>query len=102
MASGVVDQADRERAWVAIAAMLWGLRLELLLVALPVLALAGLRRPLGIPAAVGVVATAAFLLVVIGPMRRWLGRSLHESSVRRRWRHAWLRCGLPPVRAAGW
>jgi hypothetical protein len=99
MANGTADQAEREAAWVAIAAMLWGLRLELWLVALPALVLAGLRRPLGIAAAVGVVAAAVVVVVVIGPVRRWLAGSLHASNVRRRWRRAWLRCGLPPVRA---
>jgi hypothetical protein len=99
MASGAVGQEDREAAWVAIASMLWGLRLELWLVALPALALAGLRRPLGMAAAAGVVAAALVVVVVIGPVRRRLARSLHASDVHREWRRAWLRCGLPPVRA---
>jgi hypothetical protein len=85
----------------AIAAMLWGLRLELALLLFAGGAYAGLflAAQLTAVAAGATVLVAVVALLSVGAVRRALVRGLHASQVRRRWRLAWMHCGLAPVRA---
>jgi FtsK/SpoIIIE family len=87
--------------WLALAggavAGLWRWRLELLLVAVPLLAWWELARSLD-PAAAGALVSLTVAGVVI-PARGALVRWLRAAHVRRRWRRAWLDVGLPRVAA---
>jgi hypothetical protein len=78
-------------------AALWRWRLELVLVAVPVLAWRELTRSLD-PAVGGVLVGLTVVMVVI-PARGALVRWLRAAHVRRRWRRAWLDVGLPRVAA---
>jgi hypothetical protein len=84
-----------------IAAMLWDFRLELALLAIAGGAYAGLflAAHLTPVAAGGIVAVVVATLLTIGSVRRALARSLHSTRVRRRWRLAWMHCGLSPIKA---
>jgi DNA translocase FtsK/SpoIIIE-like protein len=84
-----------------IGAMLWGFRLELVLLAVAGGAYAGLflAAHLTAVAAGAIVLAAAIGLLSVGAVRRALVRGLHAAQVRRRWRLAWMHCGLAPVRA---
>jgi DNA segregation ATPase FtsK/SpoIIIE-like protein len=80
-------------------AALWRWRLELVLVAAPLLAWRSLSRPLG-PALAGALLVVV-LVAVLTPkqLRRWLWSRLRAARLRRRWRRAWLDVGLPKVAA---
>src|SRR5207249_262936 len=78
---------------------LWRARLELAVLAGPVLAYRELAGRVGDAGAVLVVTAAMGLLVGVPVSRRWLARALHAGRVRRRWRRAWVDVGLPRVRA---
>jgi hypothetical protein len=84
-----------------VAAMLWDFRLELALLVLAGGAYAGLflAAHLSAPVAGVIVGTGAVMLLLVGPVRRGLGRGLHAAHVRRSWRLAWMHCGLAPVKA---
>jgi FtsK/SpoIIIE family len=85
----------------AIGAMLWGFRLELALLAVVGGAYASLflAAHLTAVAAGAIVVAAAIGLLSVGAVRRALVRGLYVSQVRRRWRLAWMHCGLAPVGA---
>jgi hypothetical protein len=92
------DEADRVER---IAAAVWGFRLELALLTLVGVAFAALRSRAGLSAiaAAGVLAVLLGALLLVGRVRRWLACALRAAWVRRRWRHAWVHCGLPAVPA---
>jgi hypothetical protein len=46
-----------------------------------------------------IVLAVATGLLSVGPVRRALLRGLHATQLRRRWRLAWMHCGLAPVKA---
>jgi FtsK/SpoIIIE family len=92
-----------ELLWPALAAgsvaAVWRWRLELGLLALPALVHDALAAWLGATAA-WVAVVGLFALVVVAPWsRRRLTGALLAARVRRRWRRAWLDCGLPRLRA---
>lgn len=84
-----------------VAGLLWGFRLEGALLGLAGGAFAWLVIVADVtPAAAGGLVVAATIgLLSVGPIRRTLGQVLHAAQVRRRWRLAWMHCGLSPVRA---
>src|SRR3954467_16006865 len=77
----------------------WGWRGELASVALLVLAHVWLPGLLGVVAAAVLLVLLVVVVVVVPRSRRWLLRVLLAARVRRRWRRAWMDCGLLPVRA---
>ena len=81
------------------AVALWGWRWELAGVALLVLAHVWLAGLLGAVAAAVLLVLLVVVVVVVPGSRRWLLRVLRAARVRRRWRRAWMDCGLLPVRA---
>jgi hypothetical protein len=84
-----------------VAVMLWDFRLELALLALAGGAYTGLFFGVHVSAvAAGVIVWAvAAGLLAIGSVRRALVGGLRAAQLRRRWRLAWLHCGLAPVTA---
>jgi hypothetical protein len=102
MSTRVTKSASHRPASVElVAAMLWDCRLELALLAIASVAYVGLLfgAHLAAVAAGAIVLAVAFGLLAVGAVRRRLVRGLHAAQVRRRWRLAWMHCGLAPVRA---
>src|SRR4051812_23725911 len=81
------------------AVALWGWRWELASVALLALAHVWLAGLLGAVTAAVLLVLLVVVVVVAPGSRRWLLRVLLAARVRRRWRRAWMDCGLLPVRA---
>lgn len=80
-------------------AALWRWRLELVLVAGPLVAWDVLARPLG-PTTAGVAVIAVLAAVLAVPaVRHALRHRLRAARVRRQWRRAWQDVGLPRVAA---
>jgi FtsK/SpoIIIE family len=92
-----------ELLWPALArgavAVAWRWRLELGLLALPALAHGLLADAIGATAAWVVVIGTIGALIGLPCSRRRVTRALLAARVRRRWRRAWIDCGLPRVRA---
>jgi len=86
---------------VAVLAALWGFRLELVLSALLGASFGALVIKAHLAAGLSgeLLAAGCLVLVAFGPARRTLWRCLRDARIRRRWRRAWLFCGLPRVRA---
>jgi hypothetical protein len=84
-----------------IVALLWDFRLELALLAAAGGVFTGLflAGHVAAPAAGGIVAVAAGMLLSVGAVRRAVFRGLQAAAVRRRWRMAGMHCGLAPVKA---
>jgi hypothetical protein len=101
MTTGTKAQRPEPASVELIAATVWDFRLEVALLAIAGGAYSALLVILRVrPAAAGVlVAIGLAGLLGIGPLRRALVRGLYAAQVRRRWRLAWLHCGLAPVRA---
>jgi hypothetical protein len=81
------------------AVALWGWRLELAAVALLVVGHVWLSGLVGVVAGSVLTGLAVIGVVAVPGQRRWVVRALLAARVRRRWRRAWLDCGLLPVRA---
>jgi hypothetical protein len=81
---------------------LWGWRWELAGVALVVLAHVWLAGLVGAVGAAVLLVLLVVVVVVVPGSRRWLLRVLLVARVRRRWRRAWMDCGLLPLRADAW
>jgi hypothetical protein len=102
MSSSATKAGSQQPASVElVAAMLWGLRLELALLALVSGAYAALLLAVHVsPVAAGVIVGAVIAgLLALGPVRRALLVGLRAARVRRSWRLAWMHCGLAPVKA---
>jgi len=82
-----------------VGAAIWRWRLELILVAVPVLGWRLLARPLGPVAGGVIVAVTVAVVLVPAAARGALVRWLRAARVRRRWRRAWLDVDLPRVAA---
>jgi hypothetical protein len=80
------------------AVALWGWRLELAAGGLLVAGHVWLSGLLGVPAASVLIGLAVTGVIAVPVQRRWLLRVLLAARVRRRWRRAWMDCGLLPVR----
>src|SRR5919106_1048567 len=80
-------------------AAVWRWRLELGLLTLPAIAHELLVAPVGEPAAWIVVVLLVVAVVAVPALRRRMTRALVAARVRRRWRRAWIDCGLPRLRA---
>jgi hypothetical protein len=79
---------------------LWRWRLELALLALPLLMWWLLSGPLGELAAAAIVAWTVLGVLASPWARGALGRGLQAARVRRQFRRAWIDAGLPPMRLA--
>jgi hypothetical protein len=72
----------------AILAALWAQRLELALLGIPVLADRLLARHVGETPAATMVGLVVSLVLIIGPTRRLIFKSLHAARTKRRWKAA--------------
>jgi hypothetical protein len=77
----------------------WGWRLELGAGGLLVAGHVWLSGLVGVVAASVLIGLAVMGVVAVPWQRRWVMRALLAARVRRRWRRAWMDCGLLPVRA---
>ena len=86
---------------VAALAALWGFRLELVLGGLLGASFGVLLLDAHLAANVSgaILGGAVVVLLAVAPARRVIWRGLRNASIRRRWRRAWLHCGLARVRA---
>ena len=74
-------------------------RVEMLALGAPLLAADAIEPAFGDLGAKVVVAAAVATLIVVPTSRVWLLRVQRSARLRRRWRRAWIACGLPKVRA---
>jgi hypothetical protein len=99
----MVRRRREDAEWPALVAggavAVWGWRLELAAVALLVVGHVWLSGLVGVVAGSVLIGFAVTGVVAVPLQRRWLVRALLAARVRRRWRRAWMDCGLLPVRA---
>jgi hypothetical protein len=98
---GAITAEDWLLPIVCAAGALWRWRLELVLAAAPLVAVNAIAPEIG-EAGAKVAVVAVLLVVAAVPVtRRPLVRLLAGACLRRRWRRAWIDCGLPRVRTGG-
>jgi hypothetical protein len=76
---------------------MWRWRVELVALAVPLVVVDAIAPELGETAAKLLVAAAVLVLVAVPVSRRGIARVLVCARLRRRWRRAWMDCGLPRV-----
>jgi hypothetical protein len=99
----VARQRRRDAEWPTLLAgagvALWGWRLEVGVGGVLVAGHVWLSGLVSVLAASVLIGLAVAGVIAVPRQRRWFVRVLLAARVRRRWRRAWMDCGLLPVRA---